>query len=141
MTAQREESLPPAGPPFEVGGHVAMFPAVIAPRVKGPASVYLDWDEMVIDDIDEAAESFGFHFVSEPGVRHAQGFENIVRRTENYEAWRASWLETYKRTGSEETADSAARQLWLRVLAEHPIHGSDGPDRHLALGVRLSEGP
>ena len=79
MSSNPNEPLPPPGPPFRIGEHVAMFPAIVAPRVEGPASVYLDWDEMVIDDINEAAESFGFHFVSKPDVRYGQGFENIVR--------------------------------------------------------------
>lgn len=128
------EPLPPPGPPFHIGERVAFFPAEIAPAVKGPASVYLDLDEAVIDDIDEKAQSFGFHFVSEPGVRHAQGFENIVRVNDSYRAWRSAWEAAYARTGSEEGADAEARKLWLRVLAEHPLHGSSGIHRHPALG-------
>ena len=125
--------LPSAGPPFKVGEHVAMFPAVVAPSVAGPESVYLDWDEMVIDNINRPAESFGFHFVSEPGVRHGQGFENIVRANETYRAWRMVWLAAWERTGSNGVADRESRDLWLRLLAEHPIHGSAGRFRHEAL--------
>jgi hypothetical protein len=110
-----------------------MFPAIVAPRVEGPASVYLDWDEMVIDDINEAAESFGFHFVSKPDVRYGQGFENIVRVNDSYRAWRAAWEDAYARTGSATSADNESRELWLRVLAEHPLHGSVGINRHSAL--------
>jgi hypothetical protein len=50
--------LPPPGPPFQVGEEVAFFPAEI-----GPTSNWLRWDFAVIDDIDEDAESFGFHFL------------------------------------------------------------------------------
>ena len=134
MPSKPSEPLPPPGPPFHVGDHVAMFPAVVAPRVEGPASVYLDWDEMVIDDVNEGAQSFGFHFVSEPGVRKAQGFENIVRINDTYRVWRATWEDAYARTGSTQAADAESRALWLRVLAEHPLHGSSGSDRHSALG-------
>jgi hypothetical protein len=134
MSANPNEPLPPPGTPFRIGERVAMFPAVIAPRVEGPASVYLDWDEMVIDDVNEEAQSFGFHFVSEPGVRQAQGFENIVRVDDTYRAWRATWEEAYARTGSTQTADAESRTPWLRVLAGHPLHGSSGSNRHPALG-------
>jgi hypothetical protein len=107
-----------------VGETVAFFPAEI-----GPTSNWLKWDLAVIEDIDEEAQSFGFHFVSEPGVRHAQGFENIVRPTSNYRAWRAAWEDAYGRTHDERLADAEAETLWLRVLAEHPIHGGV-VDRH-----------
>ena len=112
------ESLPPPGPPFQIGEQVAFFPAEI-----GPTSDWLRFDFAVIDDINEEAESIGFHFVSEPGVRHAQGFENIVRRTPNYEAWRSAWEDAFARTQNEKSADGETETLWLRVLAEHPIHG------------------
>jgi len=102
--------------------------------VDGPGSVYLDWDEMVIDDISEGAESFGFHFVSEPGVRRAQGFENIVRVNHTYRTWRSAWEDAFARTGSTNEADAESRPIWLRVLAEHPRHGNSGVNRHPALG-------
>jgi len=110
-----------------------MFPAIIGPAIAGPETAYLDWDEMIIDDINTAAESFGFHFVSQPGVRHAQGLENVVRVNETYRAWRSAWLAAWERTSSVEAADRESREFWLRVLAEHPIHGSDGPFRHSSL--------
>src|SRR3712207_5430717 len=70
-TDHEEIALPSEpGPPFRVGETVAFFPAEI-----GPTSVWLKWDLAVIDDIKEEAQSFGFHFVGEPGVRHGQGFE------------------------------------------------------------------
>lgn len=134
MSSPTNEPMPPPGPPFRVGDHVAMFPAVIAPSDQGPESVYLDWEEMVIEDVSEGAESFGFHFVSEPGVRHGQGFENIVRVNDTYRAWRAAWEDAYTRTSSACAADAESRPLWLRVLAEHPMYGSSGHARHLALG-------
>jgi hypothetical protein len=114
----RCDALPSQGPPFQVGEEVAFFPAEI-----GPTSKWLRWDYAVIDDINEGAESFGFHFVSQPDVRHAQGFENIVRRTPNYEAWRSAWEEAFARSKDEAHSDRDTHALWLRVLAEHPIHG------------------
>lgn len=117
-TDPSRELLPLPGPPFQIGDEIAFYPAEI-----GPTSNWLRWDFAVIDDINEGAESFGFHFVSEPGVRHAQGFENIVRRTPNYEAWRSRWEDAFARTQDERAADLEAHRLWLRVLAEHPIHG------------------
>ena len=110
-----------------------MFPAVFGPAVAGPETAYLDWDEMIIEDIDGSAESFGFHFVSQPSVRYAQGMENIVRVNETYRAWRSAWLAAWERTSSLEDADRESRELWLRVLAEHPIHGSEGSSRHPSL--------
>jgi hypothetical protein len=109
---------PEPGPPFEVGERVAFFPAEI-----GPTSMWLAWDYAVIDDINEAAEDFGFHFVSEPGVRHAQDFENIARCTPTYEAWRTAWTDAYSRTRDEALADRETEHLRIRVMAEHPIHG------------------
>jgi hypothetical protein len=85
--------------------------------------MWMSWDFAVIDDINEGARSFGFHFVDEPEARHAQGFENIVRRTPDYEAWRAAWEAALARTQNERIADLETHALWLRVLAEHPIHG------------------
>ncbi len=114
--------LPAAGPPFQAGEHVVFFPAVFA-DVSDP--IWASWEEAVIDDINEAAETFGFHFVSDPGTRHAQGLENVVRPTPNYRAWRAAWDFAFARTGDDRLADAETRSLWLRVLAEHPIHGLD----------------
>ena len=85
--------------------------------------MWFDWDLAVIDDIDAAAQSVGFHFVSDPGSRHAQGFENIVRPSDSYRAWRAAWEAAFERTGDEQAADAETRRLWIRVIAEHPIHG------------------
>jgi hypothetical protein len=108
---------------------VAFFPAVF-----GPTADWLGMGFAVIDDIDDAAESFGFHFVGEPGVRHSQDLENIVRLTPNYEAWRVAWDEAFGRTQDDAAASAETNELWLRVLAEHPIHGSDDEiDRHAAL--------
>lgn len=106
---------------------VAFFPAEI-----GPTLMWFDWEMAVIEDINEEAQSFGFHFVSDPETRHAQGFENIVRPTDNYRAWRTAWDAAFARTGDEQTADAGTRELWLRVLAEHPIHGGT-QRRHPAL--------
>ncbi len=122
-----ERPLPSPGPPFHIGERVAFFPAVI-----GPTSNWLQLDYAVIDDIDEPAESFGFHFVGEPGVHHAQGLENVVRPSVNYDAWRFAWEAAFARTSDESAAHAETKELWLRVLAEHPIHGSD-VDRHPAL--------
>jgi hypothetical protein len=124
-----DRQLPTARPPFQVGERVAFFPAVL-----GPAANWLRWDFAVIDDINEAAETFGFHFVGEPGVRHAQGLEKIVRPTPAYEAWRVAWDKAFGRSQDEGIALAETKELWLRVLAEHPIHGSkDEIDRHAAL--------
>jgi len=121
--------LPAPGPPFRVGETIAFFPAEV-----GPTSLWLAWDDAVIEEISAEAQSFRFHFVSEPGVRRGQGLENVVRKTANYDAWTATWKREFERTGSEEAADAAAHELWLRVLAEHPMHGSAGMSRHRALG-------
>lgn len=123
-----EPALPEPGGPFHVGEHVVFFPAEV-----GPASMWLSWDEGVVDDIRPEAQSFGFHFVSDPEVRHAQGFENVVRKTVYYRRWRRVFTEALSRTGSEEAAFEEARPVWLRVLAEHPMHGSSGVRRHPAL--------
>jgi hypothetical protein len=65
----------------------------------------LDWDEMIIEDINGPAESFDFHFVSQPTVRYAQGLENIVRVNETYRAWRSAWLAALQRTSSIDWCD------------------------------------
>ena len=76
----------------------------------------------MIDDVNEAAESISFHFVGTPDARHAQGMENIVRRTPSYAAWRSAY--TAALAGSPASvAHGETSELWLRVLAEHPIHG------------------
>ncbi len=128
-----EPAGPQPGPPFRIGEHVVMFPAVVAPDRPGPGSVYLDWDEMVIDDIDESAESFGFHFVSEPGVRSGQGFENVVRADETYRSWRSAWLAAWEQTGSEAAANRETEELRLRVMAGQPIYGQSGSVRRKLL--------
>jgi hypothetical protein len=112
------DDLAPAGPPFQVGEEVAFFPAEI-----GPTSNWLRMDYAVIDDLNEEAESFGFHFVGTPNKRHAQGLENIVRRDALYDAWRAAWEDIYARTGDETAADDGTDDLWYRIVAQHPIHG------------------
>jgi hypothetical protein len=112
------DGLPEPGPPFLVGEGIAFFPAEL-----GPTSRWLAWDFAVIDDIDYEAETCGFHFVGEPDRRVAQGMENIVRRIQNYDVWRAAWEAAFARSGDESTADRATHDLRLRVLAEHPIHG------------------
>src|SRR2546430_2845041 len=115
--------LPEPGPPFAVGEHVRFAPIVFA-TPDDPA--WFKWEEAVILDVDYGAESFGFRFVSEPeGVRHAQGMEVIVRSTENYLAWRQTYEMAYARTGDDQAAFRESKPLWLRVLAEHPIHGRD----------------
>ena len=113
-------SLP--GPPFRVGERVAFFPAVI-----GPTSDWLQFEDAVIDRIDSNAESFQFHFVTEPEPwpRHSQGLENIVRLSTAYRAWRSAWEAALARTGDEKAADRETEELRLNVLAEHPIHGID----------------
>jgi hypothetical protein len=88
--------------------------------------VWLDWEEAVILDVDEEAQSFGFRHVSErEGVRHSQGLENAIRVTSNYRAWRSAWQESYAKSGDEMVADRETEGLWRKVLAEHPIHGPD----------------
>jgi hypothetical protein len=110
--------LPPPGRPFRVGDEVAFFPAVI-----GPTSNWLRLDFAVIDDINEDTGTFGFHFVGEPGTRHAQDLENIVRRSLMYEAWRSAWQASFDQNQDERFADRDAGTLRLQVLAQHPIHG------------------
>jgi hypothetical protein len=111
---------PTPGPPFRVGDEIAFFPA----EVESPSDPgWLTRDFAVIEDVNEAAESFGFHFVSEPGVRYAQGMENIVRRTPTYDAWRAAFEAAFDVTGDSTVAHDRTADLRRRVLAEHPIHG------------------
>jgi hypothetical protein len=87
---------------------------------------WFKWEEAVILDVDQEAETFGFRFISEPeGVRHAQGMEVIVRVTENYLAWRRAYEEAYARKGDDQAASNETAQLWRRVLSEHPIHGRE----------------
>jgi len=112
--------FPQPGPPFRIGDEVAFFPAEIeSPSDPG----WLRWGFAVIDDVNEEAESFGFHFVSEPGARHAQGMENIVRRTPNYESWRTAFEAVLSATGDSAVAHERTAALRRRVLVEHPIHG------------------
>lgn len=113
--------LPRRGAPFRVGERVAFFPVQV-----GPTSLWLAWEDAVIDAIDEDAETFQFHHVSEPATaRHGQGLENIVHRSENYFAWRKAWEAEYARSQNEDAADRATESLRLRVLAEHPLLGRD----------------
>lgn len=115
-----ERRFPRPGPPFRVDDEVAFFPA----EVESPSDPgWLRWDFAVIDDVNGEAESFGFHFVSEPGVRHAQGMENIVRRTPTYDVWRAAFEAVLDATGDSTVAHERTADLRRRVLAEHPIHG------------------
>ena len=123
-----EPPLPEPGGPFRVGEHVAFFPAEI-----DPGDMWFSWDEAVIDDVRPEAESFGFHFVSEPEVRRAQGMENIVRRSVYYRRWRRVVTEALARTNDAASAFEAAKPWWVRVLADHPLHGSTGSRRHPAL--------
>jgi len=74
VTRAPQRYCPRAGPPFRVGELVAFFPAEI-----GPTRFWLTWDDAIIEDINETAQSFSFHFVPEPGIRRGQGFENVVR--------------------------------------------------------------
>jgi hypothetical protein len=120
------DKLPDAGPPFEVGEHVRFAPTVFS-SPDDPA--WFKWDEAVITDVNYRTESFGFRFVTEPeGTRHAQGMEVIVRVTENYFAWRRAYEDALARSGEDDAAWRETSDLWLRVLAEHPIHGRD-PER------------
>src|SRR5437867_4316441 len=91
-----EDLLPEPGPPFRVGERVAFAATVI-----GPTRLWLDWEEVVIVDLDDEAKTFGFRHVSEvDDARHAQDLENIVRVTPNYRAWRTAWEASYARKGA-----------------------------------------
>jgi hypothetical protein len=125
--SRQDNQLPEPGPPFEVGEHVMFAPMVFA-TLDDPA--WFKWEEAVITRVDPHSESFSFRFVSEPEEGplvgpHAQGIENIVRITPNYLAWRRAFEEAYARTGDDRAASNETAELWLRVLAEHPIHGHD----------------
>jgi hypothetical protein len=120
LSAPADEPWPEPGPPFRIGDELAFFPAELdLPSDPG----WLRWDFAVIDDVNAEAESFGFHFASEPVGRHAQGMENIVRRTPNYETWRAAFEAALAVTGDPAAAHERTHDLRRRVLAEHPIHG------------------
>jgi hypothetical protein len=112
------DGLPEPGPPFRVGESIGFFPAEL-----GPTSRWLAWGYAVIDVVNEEAETCGFHFVDDPGRFASQGMENIARRTATYDAWRAAWQVAFASSEDEAAADQATNDLWLRVLAEHPIHG------------------
>ena len=99
-----EPELPEPGGPFRVGEHVAFFPAEV-----DPGDMWFSWDEAVIDDVRPEAESLGFHLVSEPGVRHAQGMENIVRRSVYYRRWRRNATEALARTNDAAAAFQEAK--------------------------------
>ena len=66
-------------------------------------------------------------------MRNGQGMENIARRSVYYRRWRRVVTETLARTNDANEAYEAAKPWWIRVLAEHPLHGSTGPRRHAAL--------
>ena len=128
-----DDPLPPPGPPFAVGDVVAFFPAEI--DIPGDPG-WLSWDYAVIEDVDAPAESFGFHFLGTPDVRRAQGWENIVRRSPRYNAWRTAF-ERGLHDGKDPYADPNVIELMAAVLAEHPIHGgSDYP--HALVAARRS---
>lgn len=122
MSSDPQTSEPTPGPPFQVGDEIAFFSVSIAnPDDLG----WLRWEYAVIDDINPAAESFGFHFVSEPGKRWAQGMENIVRRSPAYYRWREAFEAVLAATGDQRKADDATMELHRLVVAEHPIYGPD----------------
>jgi hypothetical protein len=104
------EPLPNPGPPFRAGDEVAFFPAEISAD-DDPG--WLRWDYAVIDQANQAAQTFTGHFVSSPEESFSQDLNNIVRRTANYYRWRAAI----------ERGDADEVELRTHVLAEHPIHG------------------
>ena len=136
-TTPSDDSLPEPGPPFRKGDEVAFFPAEIeSPEDPG----WLRWDYAVIEDVNQAAQSLGFHFVATPNARQAQGMENVVRRTPAYAAWRSAFEAALATTNDPGDAHARTRELWVRVLAEHPIHGgSTFP--HPAVASRRVSGP
>lgn len=118
--APDDEPLPQPGPPFRIGEEIAFFPAEFE-TLEDPG--WLRWDYAVIADIDEPAGSIGFYFLATPHARHAQGMENIVRRTAGYLAWRSAFEAALAATGDPTKAHAQTHELWVRVMAEHPIHG------------------
>jgi len=117
-----DDPLPTPGSPFEVADEIALFPVQISSR-DDPG--WLGRDYAGIDDINERAETFGFHFVSDPGTRRAQGMENIVGRTPSYYAWRAAYEAALAAAGDPKVAMRETQGLARRVVAEHPIYGHD----------------
>lgn len=130
-----DDPLPPPGPPFAAGDEVAFFPAEI--DIPGDLG-WLGWDYAVIDEVDAPAQSFDFHFVSTPDVRHAQGFENVVRRSARYEEWRAAFKQVLD-AGKDPYADPGVTELMARVLAEHPIYGGSEYPHALVADRRSSD--
>lgn len=118
MTTRSDEPLPDPGPPFAVGDEVAFFPAEVS-AIDDPG--WFRWDYAVIDEVNEAAETFRGHFESEPTRPIAQDMNNIVRRTANYYRWRGA-MERAIASGDFDR-DEDEIDLRARVLAEHPIHG------------------
>lgn len=110
--------------PFKPGDEVAFFPVEIdLPHDPG----WLSWDFAVIDDVDEGAETFHFHFVGTPDERWGQGMENIVRRTPAYATWRKEFERRLKEDGYER-ASAATEDLRLAVLVEHPTRWPGRPE-------------
>jgi hypothetical protein len=129
-----DPDLPEPGPPFRIGERV-----IFAPIVFGPISDYLndDENELEILEVDHEGGSFAYREIADPdGRRFAYGMDEVVRVTPNYVAWRAAWVDVYTRTCNEQTASRETENLWLRVLAEHPIHGHDLRNGTLHEGFR-----
>jgi hypothetical protein len=113
------DPLPLPGSPFAVGEIV-----VFAPLTLGPVSTY-DWRDMVITEVHVEAESFHAYYLDDPQrERFGQGFEMIARRTRYFERWLAAWTEAGARS-SEGAAWAETADLWLYVVAEHPVYGPD----------------
>jgi hypothetical protein len=112
------EPLPEPGPPFRAGDEVAFFPAEVS-TAEDPGKLLLEY--VVIDDVNDEAETFSGHFLSAPGDRFSQDVNNIVRRSPTYNRWRLA-MEQATRAGHP-LDDHEEKELRLRVLAEHPIHG------------------
>ena len=102
--------------PFKPGDEIAFFPVEIDP--PGDPG-WLSWDFAVIEEVDQGAETFRFHFVGTPHERWGQGMENIVRRTPAYAAWRQAFERQLKEHGYER-ASAHTEDLREAVLAEHP---------------------
>jgi hypothetical protein len=114
------DPLPLQGPPFAVGEVV-----VFAPLTLGPVSTY-DWRDMVITDVDLEAESFHAYYSDDPErERFGQGFEMIARRTLYFERWLTAWKEAIAHSATDHDAFVKTADLWLYVVAEHPIYGPD----------------
>ena len=130
-----DKELPAAGPIFAVGERVAFFPAEL-----GPTSMWLGWDDAILDEVYLESDSFRCHLTSAPDESFGQGMENIVRRDERYLEWRRIWDGVFTQTDSQDEADAATARLWLELLAAHPLHGSDGIYRHPRLAGMKQRG-